>query len=477
MQTCPWRIGRADWSERHVIVDLVHPASISQTRRAFLRSLAAVAAGAPLALLALAEPEAALAAAGDAAGLDAQSAYPTIAAGQNVHIYVRVKNTGSTTWRGGSGYGYKGTGSWASKWPGNALWHDVAPGATLTFEDTVTPSGVGTYNYGFLLTHSGATFGPSFFITVTVKAAQPALSLSLQANKTSAVANETVTLAATANRSLDGTGYFMVIRDGGGGRMASTSSGTSVSAGARASNATLNFSAVLSRDANGSTAILATSSTQVKWSAPVATIPTSASLPHIPTVVRQIWTNNSQKIDYRGVGAGRGTTGLNNCGPASVAMAIRYHNGDGAVSLDTVAKKMRGSNSDIIRQKVANGKFEADNGYTNHSDQNTRNWLSSAFGLGTDMLGSWDDVKRHIAAGHPVVIGVNGDKYVTNSLPFPSGWAAAHIVVIVAYDATNVYINDPLGWPNEAKRFGIKWNTFQTAVKAVSWNAMAVWKP
>jgi hypothetical protein len=134
-------------------------------------SLGRILAVACVAMFSLALPGASLVSAdyGDAAGLASQSPYPTIDAGQSIHIFMTARNIGSTTWSANRGYGYVGKDGWAA-YGQNSLWRDVSPQETITFEDTVTPpSQPGTYNYGFILTHNGQTFGPYYFIPVTVR--------------------------------------------------------------------------------------------------------------------------------------------------------------------------------------------------------------------------------------------------------------------------------------------------------------------
>ncbi len=108
----------------------------------------------------------------DAAGLDSQIEYPTINSGETSYIWIKVKNTGSTTWRSGcrDGYGYEARDGWASSWGTGCLWRDVAPGGTIEFADTVNPASNGPNRYGFLVTRNGRSIGPYFFIDVVVRA-------------------------------------------------------------------------------------------------------------------------------------------------------------------------------------------------------------------------------------------------------------------------------------------------------------------
>jgi hypothetical protein len=100
----------------------------------------------------------------DNAGLDSQSVYPSITAGQSVYIYISARNTGTTTWlaNGGGGYGYVGEDGWTG-WGQRTFSHNVAPGGTYLIADTVhPPSQPGVYRYGFLLMHNGTRIGPYY---------------------------------------------------------------------------------------------------------------------------------------------------------------------------------------------------------------------------------------------------------------------------------------------------------------------------
>ncbi len=107
------------------------------------------------------------------ASLDAQMEYPTVQPGETFHFWIRVRNSGDTTWKGpGQGYAWQGTGQWSGTL--NELWRDVPPGDTLMFEmDVTAPERPGKYTYGFMLMHWGQLFGPHFFIEVTVQANPP----------------------------------------------------------------------------------------------------------------------------------------------------------------------------------------------------------------------------------------------------------------------------------------------------------------
>ncbi len=111
----------------------------------------------------------------DAAALDSQSQYPTIDPGQSVDIWIRVRNSGDTTWLGncGAGYGLDWRDGWSSG--GRAcLSGNVSPGGVTQFGGTVTPpTQPGTYRYGFILRRYNNFFGPYFYIDVTVRRTDP----------------------------------------------------------------------------------------------------------------------------------------------------------------------------------------------------------------------------------------------------------------------------------------------------------------
>lgn len=117
----------------------------------------------------LSHPSVVMADPGDAADLAGQSEYPTINPGERINIWIRIRNTGTTTWwaNGRDNYGYRGTDEWSAG-RGN-LNGDVPPGGTTTFGGDVAPQTPGRHRYGILLTHNGRDFGPLFFIDVTVR--------------------------------------------------------------------------------------------------------------------------------------------------------------------------------------------------------------------------------------------------------------------------------------------------------------------
>ncbi len=107
----------------------------------------------------------------DNAGLDSQSAYPTINKGDSARIFIVIKNTGTTTWSSSQGYTYTASGPWTQRWgTQNPIWQDVGPGQTLTFADNVgSDQDVGGYDYGVLIQHNGQNIGPYFYIHLTVQ--------------------------------------------------------------------------------------------------------------------------------------------------------------------------------------------------------------------------------------------------------------------------------------------------------------------
>jgi len=138
--------------------------------------------------------------------------------------------------------------------------------------------------------------------------------------------------------------------------------------------------------------------------------------------------------------AGNPLGGSNNCGPASAAMVVNYWKGSGTTSAKAAAVAIRGSAGNHPGQ-----------GGTNFKDPATINFLTNPpYSLKTNPnLTSYDDVRREIALGRPVIILVNNFKYQNhNPAPYPNlgngAFVPNHIVVVTGYNANSVFINDPL---------------------------------
>ncbi|MCX6023292.1 MAG: hypothetical protein NTZ05_16510, partial [Chloroflexi bacterium] len=107
----------------------------------------------------------------DDAAFDGQSQYPTITVEETVRLFIRFKNSGTSTWRNSDGYRIVGNNEYQGKaWN---LTGDVPPGGTTTFTFDVKVSQPGTYRYGGMIAHNGNTFGPYAFIDVTVNQDEP----------------------------------------------------------------------------------------------------------------------------------------------------------------------------------------------------------------------------------------------------------------------------------------------------------------
>ena len=162
--------------------------------------------------------------------------------------------------------------------------------------------------------------------------------------------------------------------------------------------------------------------------------------------VTQIWPGNTVVQNANGQVVGTAETGLDNCGPASVAMAIQYYRGSGAIDLDGAALGVRGRpNSNIYRQGAGavNGPTDPFEG----GDGARTDALLASFGLHKVLVWSLTDVQTNISQGHPVVVLVDPTQYIVNGRPEPTDWFAGgqlHIVVVTGYDGGHVYINDPL---------------------------------
>lgn len=186
--------------------------------------------------------------------------------------------------------------------------------------------------------------------------------------------------------------------------------------------------------------------------------------------------------------------GGDNCGPASLTMAVNtFGNG---VQLATMVTAIR-THSDN-----PNGPAYYHTGDTQFRDQHARSVLQVQYGLLTDTnIASLSDIKSAIDAGRPVVIVLNnatlgyadgahaydGDSFETIYPPDPdsSGWYTPdHIVVVTGYDGGNIYVNDPLRDPAYAvtpQNLPIPNDKFTYAAENSTgnspWSAMSVWSP
>lgn len=114
----------------------------------------------------------AAAAAGDQSVFVSQSVTQTMTAGYSYNVSVKLKNTGTTTWRAANDYALVTPypNSWSPRRVN--LPAAVAPGAQVTFSFRVTPPSVGTHTFKWRMRRAGEAFGAST-ATVLVKVVAP----------------------------------------------------------------------------------------------------------------------------------------------------------------------------------------------------------------------------------------------------------------------------------------------------------------
>jgi uncharacterized protein YvpB len=159
--------------------------------------------------------------------------------------------------------------------------------------------------------------------------------------------------------------------------------------------------------------------------------------------------------------AGVAGYGSNNCGPASIAMTMRYFGK--SMSVQAAAIAIRGSNDNYT------------NGYTDFKSQRTINLLTNN-NLQQSNVGSYQELQKQISDGNPVVILVDNNKYRSikpyandNNAWFTTG----HIIVVTGYDKDNVWVNDPLRTQADLK---LSVDMFKNAAGARGWYAVAIKK-
>jgi uncharacterized protein YvpB len=171
-------------------------------------------------------------------------------------------------------------------------------------------------------------------------------------------------------------------------------------------------------------------------------------------------------------------TGGDNCGPASIAMAIDYYATEvlsramfmGPINALAAANSIRNGAGNNITATNLDTNFGLDNSGTGVASR----LLLAHYGLQlSSRLTSLNDIEQQIDEGLPVIVLVDSNDYKTPRL-YGTGtndhmFADAHIVVVTGYDSSNVFINDPMRGGTEAGFSGTDFNfpisatTFQHA--------------
>jgi uncharacterized protein YvpB len=178
--------------------------------------------------------------------------------------------------------------------------------------------------------------------------------------------------------------------------------------------------------------------------------------------------------------------GGNNCGPTSLSMAIDYFvakhvtlGETGSISPLSAANSVRGGAAYNYYGYNGPTNFGLDNSATGIASRN----LLGLYGLHLNRVYSFDDIKRELGSGHPVVVLVDNNQYKSanpyGSSPSSTFFTRDHIIVVTGYDAQYVYINDPLRAINSAPDFAIATAQFtaaalNTSVAPGTWYGAAV---
>lgn len=86
--------------------------------------------------------------------------------GKAVKLSIRIRNSGTRTWRPAE-VRYVGFGGWSGR--EGPIWRTVAPGTSIDFNETVVvPRQPGRYYYGVILKSQGVLFSPQFYVLVQV---------------------------------------------------------------------------------------------------------------------------------------------------------------------------------------------------------------------------------------------------------------------------------------------------------------------
>lgn len=182
--------------------------------------------------------------------------------------------------------------------------------------------------------------------------------------------------------------------------------------------------------------------------------------------------------------------GWNNCGPASVAMAMAHYKKN--ISVDDAAIWIRG-----VPDPHANTTTDFKKGSLTGNNTNS---LLDENGLLLVDVNNFDSMTAQLDLKRPVLMLVKNNYYVRYDdeqqrlVPYTKregysqhkdGTLIDHIVVVTGYDHVNVYINDPLAVMVDSKgkvvsdsqngtNFAVPVETFKTAAGAEGWYGGAV---
>lgn len=332
--------------------------------------------------------------------------------------------------------------------------------ADIWARGVTAPNTPGTYKVIYQLQGSQGRFGDKFWMDIVVKGPPTINSLgcpdSVQVGK-----------SFTCNPSTSGDISARSWSAGG----ASPSGGTGPTFSA--SYSTTGSKTVVFTACNGSPCASKSQTVTVTSAA------TSASL-NVPYITQ---LQSSIYVDARGkITNNNALTGRENCGPASIAMVIRFYGR--STSLDEAAQQMRGyPNQPYVGPGSGTTKYPR-NYPTDFQDTRTQSYLSSKslkeIALG---YGDYDAIKSQLGQGHPVVVLINNGAIVKDGKPYPlsGGWApVAHVVVVTGYNGGSYTINDPLAFDGRGaseaigKNFAVSEAAFKSAVTGYGWKASAI---
>ena len=155
------------------------------------------------------------------------------------------------------------------------------------------------------------------------------------------------------------------------------------------------------------------------------------------------------------------STGGNNCGPASLSMAITYWRLRGATRIDQPITPLDAAN-EVRGGSAKNGPDNetTDFGLADYETSKESRELLDRYGLELARINTLDDVEVELSHGDPVILLVKNSKYRDED-PYGKGASAgffgywkdedhkvwvnsSHIIVVTGIDGDTVHVGDPL---------------------------------